>query len=213
MNVQALSLSVRACSSPQLPMTSASIPEYDTRHLLRAAELAGSSAGLSAPHPNSGCVIVHRGNVVGEGFLYAQGTKSAEVQAVERAGESARMATAYLNLEPGDCHGDDSAVRALIQVDVCVCVCVCLGHFLIRSWNYLNFCAINAGFRIWVKSVPMLNRLAGLRVPQCCISADNNNHMTGRSVKGGSRDATSIAAFARQSHRRPPTSRCQGGSG
>jgi hypothetical protein len=53
---------------------------------------------------------------VGEGFLYAQGTKSAEVQAVERAGESARGATAYLNLEPGDCAGDDSAITALAQV-------------------------------------------------------------------------------------------------
>lgn len=116
MHVQALSL--RACVSAQL---STSIPSSDdSRHLLRAAELAGSLAGLSAPHPNFGCVIAHGPKVMGEGFLYAQGTKSAEVQAVERAGELAKNATAYLNLEPGDCHGDDSAVRALREVSTCI---------------------------------------------------------------------------------------------
>lgn len=115
MHVQAVSF--RAYVSAQLPSSS-----DDTRHLLRAAELAGSSAGLSAPHPNFGCVIAHGPRVVGEGFLYAQGTKSAEVQAVERAGEFAKNATAYLNLEPGDCHGDDSAVRALRQASACIVV-------------------------------------------------------------------------------------------
>ena len=100
------SSSVRACSSV----------DDDPIHLQRAAELAQSSAGLTAPHPNLGCVITRGPRIVGEGFLYAQGTKSAEVQAVERAGESARGATAYLNLEPGDCAGDDSAITALAQV-------------------------------------------------------------------------------------------------
>ena len=98
--------SVRACSSV----------DDDPIHLQRAAELAQSSAGLTAPHPNLGCVIARGPRIVGEGFLYAQGTKSAEVQAVERAGESARGATAYLNLESGDCAGDDSAITALAQV-------------------------------------------------------------------------------------------------
>ena len=84
--------------------------------MLRAVELAGSSAGLTAPHPNAGCVVVKSGHVVGEGFLYAQGTPCAEVQALEQAGDGARGAVVYLNLEPGDCHGDDSAVEALCQV-------------------------------------------------------------------------------------------------
>lgn len=105
--------SVRACSSV----------DDDPIHLQRAVELAQSSAGLTAPHPNLGCVIARGPRIVGEGFLYAQGTKSAEVQAVERAGESARGATAYLNLEPGDCAGDDAAITALAQVG---CLFVCL---------------------------------------------------------------------------------------
>ncbi|KAJ4826813.1 hypothetical protein Tsubulata_016033 [Turnera subulata] len=82
----------------------------------RAAEIADKSAGFTSPHPNFGCVIASpSGTVAGEGYLYAQGTKPAEVQAVEAAGEFSRGATAYLNMEPGDCHGDHSAVSALVQ--------------------------------------------------------------------------------------------------
>lgn len=44
-----------------------------------------------------------------------QGAASAEEQAVSIAGSSAQGATAYLNLETGDCHGDDTAVRCLIR--------------------------------------------------------------------------------------------------
>lgn len=83
--------------------------------MLRAAELADKSAGLTAPHPNVGCVIARGSKVVGEGFLYGQGTKRAEIQALEKAREFTKGAAAYLNLEPGDCHGDDSSVAALVQ--------------------------------------------------------------------------------------------------
>lgn len=39
---------------------------------------------------------------------------SAEVQAVSTALGAAKGGSAYLNLESGDCHGDASAVRALV---------------------------------------------------------------------------------------------------
>ncbi|XP_031481381.1 riboflavin biosynthesis protein PYRR, chloroplastic [Nymphaea colorata] len=90
----------------------------DAAHILRAAKLADSSAGFTSPHPNFGCVIAKDGASVGEGFLYAQGTKCAELQAVEAAGELCRGATAYLNLEPGDCDGDDTAISALTQAGI-----------------------------------------------------------------------------------------------
>lgn len=54
--------------------------------------------------------------MVGEGYLYAQGTVPAELQAVEAAGERCRGATAYLNMEPNHCLGDQAAVSALVQV-------------------------------------------------------------------------------------------------
>ena len=97
---------------------SAAIPHArDAGFIRRAAELADLSAGFTSPHPNFGCVIATpSGSVAGEGFLYAQGTKPAEVLAVEAAGERCRHSTAYLNMEPGDCHGDHAAVSALVEV-------------------------------------------------------------------------------------------------
>eukprot|EP00897_Mesotaenium_endlicherianum_P002400 jgi/Mesen1/2188/ME000152S01278 len=90
--------------------------ERDAAMMMRAVELAGASTGLTAPHPNAGCVLIApSGTIVGEGFQYAQGTTSAEVLAVQLAREEAQGGTAYLNLEPGDCHGDNSAVEALVQ--------------------------------------------------------------------------------------------------
>lgn len=48
----------------------------------------------------------------------SQGTTSAEAQAVTAVRADAEGTTAYLNLEPGDVHGDDSAVQALLQAGV-----------------------------------------------------------------------------------------------
>lgn len=91
----------------------------EATYIKRAAELADKSAGFTAPHPNFGCVITTSvGKVAGEGYLYAQGTKPAEVQAVEAARELSRGATAYLNMEPGDCHGDHTAVSALVKAGI-----------------------------------------------------------------------------------------------
>lgn len=61
-------------------------------------------------------MIAKEGQVLGEGSWYAQGTQAAELQALEEARGSARGATAYVNMEPGNCHGDDSAVEGLIKV-------------------------------------------------------------------------------------------------
>ncbi|PKI33595.1 hypothetical protein CRG98_046014, partial [Punica granatum] len=48
-----------------------------------------------------------------------KGTTPAEVQAVEAAGADLCIgATAYLNMEPGDCHGDSTAVSALVQAGI-----------------------------------------------------------------------------------------------
>ncbi|KAL3838545.1 hypothetical protein ACJIZ3_023136 [Penstemon smallii] len=96
---------------------------FDAAFTKRAAELADKSAGFTAPHPNFGCVIATESAdgervVVGEGYLYAQGTTPAELQAVEAAGERCRGATAYLNMEPSHCFVDQSAVSALVQAGV-----------------------------------------------------------------------------------------------
>ncbi|GFQ00391.1 riboflavin biosynthesis protein pyrr chloroplastic [Phtheirospermum japonicum] len=96
---------------------------FDSAYIKRAAELADKSAGFTAPHPNFGCVIATTAGggervVVGEGYLYAQGTTPAEMQAVEAAGERCLGATAYLNMEPNHCLGDETAVSALVQAGI-----------------------------------------------------------------------------------------------
>lgn len=69
----------------------------------RALGLAARGLALAHPNPRVGAVIVKDGKVVGEGLHSYQGMKHAEIIALERAGDKARGATLYINLEPC-CH-------------------------------------------------------------------------------------------------------------
>lgn len=66
----------------------------------RALRLAARGLGETNPNPVVGCVVVKDGRVVGEGFHEKAGGPHAEVVALERAGDRARGATLYVNLEP-----------------------------------------------------------------------------------------------------------------
>jgi diaminohydroxyphosphoribosylaminopyrimidine deaminase/5-amino-6-(5-phosphoribosylamino)uracil reductase len=66
----------------------------------RALELASRGVALTSPNPLVGAVLVRGGQIVGEGFHTYEGVRHAEVMALEAAGESARGATLYINLEP-----------------------------------------------------------------------------------------------------------------
>jgi diaminohydroxyphosphoribosylaminopyrimidine deaminase/5-amino-6-(5-phosphoribosylamino)uracil reductase len=75
------------------------------RFLEDALELAAQGAGRVSPNPAVGAVVVSEngagdGTVVGRGFHTWAGVKHAEIIALEQAGERARGATLYLNLEP-----------------------------------------------------------------------------------------------------------------
>ena len=73
----------------------------DEEFLRQALELARRGIGLTSPNPNVGAVIVaENGEVVGTGFHTYEGLKHAEILALEQAGERARGATIYVNLEP-----------------------------------------------------------------------------------------------------------------
>ena len=75
--------------------------ETDERFLHRALELAREGIGLTSPNPCVGAVIVNdQGDVLGSGSHTYDGVKHAEILALEQAGERARGATLYLNLEP-----------------------------------------------------------------------------------------------------------------
>jgi len=66
----------------------------------RALELAERGLGWTNPNPLVGAVIVKQGRIVGEGFHQRFGGPHAEVHALEAAGERARGAELYVNLEP-----------------------------------------------------------------------------------------------------------------
>jgi diaminohydroxyphosphoribosylaminopyrimidine deaminase / 5-amino-6-(5-phosphoribosylamino)uracil reductase len=65
-----------------------------------ALNLARKGVGLASPNPHVGCVIVRDGQIVGEGFHQYEWRDHAEILALKSAGEKARGATLYVNLEP-----------------------------------------------------------------------------------------------------------------
>ena len=69
----------------------------------RALELAQRARGRTSPNPMVGAVVVRRGKVVGEGYHSRAGHPHAEIEALRRAGNKARSADLYVNLEPC-CH-------------------------------------------------------------------------------------------------------------
>jgi diaminohydroxyphosphoribosylaminopyrimidine deaminase/5-amino-6-(5-phosphoribosylamino)uracil reductase len=65
-----------------------------------ALTLARKGIGLASPNPHVGCVIVRDGQIVGEGFHQYEWADHAEIVALKSAGDKARGATLYVNLEP-----------------------------------------------------------------------------------------------------------------
>ncbi|MGQ9512066.1 bifunctional diaminohydroxyphosphoribosylaminopyrimidine deaminase/5-amino-6-(5-phosphoribosylamino)uracil reductase RibD [Thermodesulfitimonas sp.] len=78
-------------------------PLTDEDYLRRTFELAARARGRTSPNPLVGAVVVRDGQVVGEGFHRQAGLPHAEIEALRVAGEAARGATLYVNLEPC-CH-------------------------------------------------------------------------------------------------------------
>ncbi len=74
--------------------------QEDERWMKRALRLAEKGRGRTSPNPMVGAVLVKNGKSVGEGYHVKAGTDHAEIIALKRAGEEARGAILYLNLEP-----------------------------------------------------------------------------------------------------------------
>jgi len=81
------------------------ITPADRSFMARALALAERGLFTTTPNPRVGCVVVRGGAVVGEGFHARAGEAHAEVNALRAAGERARGATVYVNLEPCSHHG------------------------------------------------------------------------------------------------------------
>jgi diaminohydroxyphosphoribosylaminopyrimidine deaminase/5-amino-6-(5-phosphoribosylamino)uracil reductase len=75
----------------------------DRTYLERALALAARGRGRTRPNPMVGALVVRDGRIVGRGWHTRAGAPHAEVAALLQAGERARGARLYVNLEPC-CH-------------------------------------------------------------------------------------------------------------
>lgn len=88
-----------------------------------ALALARRGWGRVWPNPAVGCIIARDGVVVGRGWTQPGGRPHAETEALRRAGEKARGATAYVTLEPCAHHGaTPPCAEALIAAGIRRCV-------------------------------------------------------------------------------------------
>ncbi|MDD4561557.1 MAG: bifunctional diaminohydroxyphosphoribosylaminopyrimidine deaminase/5-amino-6-(5-phosphoribosylamino)uracil reductase RibD [Syntrophomonadaceae bacterium] len=90
------------------------------KYMQKALALAARAQGRTSPNPMVGAVVVKDNQVVGEGYHRKAGTPHAEVHALQAAGEAARGATLYVNLEPCSHYGRtppcaDAIVRAGVK--------------------------------------------------------------------------------------------------
>ena len=91
-----------------------------------ALELASRGWGQTSPNPMVGAVIFAGEEKVGEGFHPAFGKPHAEARAIEDAGDRARGATLYVNLEPCTHHGrNPPCVDAIITSGIARVVAAC----------------------------------------------------------------------------------------
>src|SRR4051794_30354238 len=91
----------------------------DEQWMAHALALARRGQALTTPNPMVGAVLVRNQRVVGEGFHVYDGSRHAEIIALEAAGSAARRSTLYVNLEPCCITGRTGpCTRALIDAGV-----------------------------------------------------------------------------------------------
>jgi diaminohydroxyphosphoribosylaminopyrimidine deaminase / 5-amino-6-(5-phosphoribosylamino)uracil reductase len=71
-------------------------------YMKRALELANNGCGKVSPNPLVGCVIVHEGRIIGEGWHKRYGEGHAEVNAIQSVEDKSllKASSLYVNLEP-----------------------------------------------------------------------------------------------------------------
>ncbi|MDR0575410.1 MAG: bifunctional diaminohydroxyphosphoribosylaminopyrimidine deaminase/5-amino-6-(5-phosphoribosylamino)uracil reductase RibD [Tannerella sp.] len=106
--------------------------EISKLYMSRCLELAGKGNGHVAPNPMVGAVIVHGGNIIGEGFHRYSGGSHAEVDAIASVRDTAllRSSTLYVNLEPCSHYGKTPPCAELIIQKKIPCVVIaCLDPY------------------------------------------------------------------------------------
>jgi diaminohydroxyphosphoribosylaminopyrimidine deaminase / 5-amino-6-(5-phosphoribosylamino)uracil reductase len=88
----------------------------DTFFMQRCLQLALLGEGRTAPNPLVGCVVVHNGRIIGEGYHQRYGESHAEVNAIGNVKQPELLgnSTLYVNLEPCNHHGKTPPCTDLI---------------------------------------------------------------------------------------------------
>ncbi|MEO8147968.1 MAG: bifunctional diaminohydroxyphosphoribosylaminopyrimidine deaminase/5-amino-6-(5-phosphoribosylamino)uracil reductase RibD [Bacteroidia bacterium] len=86
------------------------------QYMHRCLQLAELGLGHVAPNPMVGCVIVHNGKIIGEGYHHEFGQPHAEVNAINSVKDQSLLeeSTLYVNLEPCSHHGKTPPCADLI---------------------------------------------------------------------------------------------------
>jgi len=104
-------------------VTATTKTDNDVCYMQTALTLARRGLGSVWPNPAVGCVIVREGKIVGRGWTQPGGRPHAETEALRRAGEASRGATAYVTLEPCAHHAKTPpCAEALIDAGISRCV-------------------------------------------------------------------------------------------
>ncbi|MDR2917649.1 MAG: bifunctional diaminohydroxyphosphoribosylaminopyrimidine deaminase/5-amino-6-(5-phosphoribosylamino)uracil reductase RibD [Tannerella sp.] len=101
-------------------------------YMSRCLDLAGNGKGNVAPNPMVGSVIVHDGNIIGEGYHRCFGEAHAEVNAIASVKDAAllRNSTLYVNLEPCSHYGKTPpCAELIIQKKIPRVVVACLDPY------------------------------------------------------------------------------------
>ncbi len=74
----------------------------DQKYMSRCMELGQNALGTAAPNPMVGAVVVHKGEIIGEGYTSPFGGPHAEVNAIASVKDKTllKQATLYVSLEP-----------------------------------------------------------------------------------------------------------------
>ena len=87
----------------------------DLDYIQQTLQLAAQGKGLVSPNPLVGSVVVKDGQVIGRGYHRYAELKHAEAWALEEAGENARGATIYVNLEPCSHNGNGKRTPPCVE--------------------------------------------------------------------------------------------------
>ena len=88
----------------------------EEKYMQRCLQLAQYGQGRVSPNPMVGAVIVHRGQIIGEGYHQAYGAAHAEVNAIRSVEDETLLpeSVMYVNLEPCSHYGQTPPCAGLI---------------------------------------------------------------------------------------------------